>query len=372
MGPAGHPHGGRHPGHHLLTRAGLGLWLALPGPLTLAGCATFAPHSRAPSAEAHVLEQVPVRAFGDDRCGPGSLSLVLNANGDPVSEADLANSLPRAPGGGVLSVDLLLAARQRGFDASLVAGDAEAVRREVLDGRPVILLLRLLDAPGERKDVYHYTVVDGYDPKRRLFRLQFGDGKARWAELLRLEGSWKAAGHALLLVRPDLASQLRHGVELEGSGRLDEAVAVYRKVLSAHPDSARAWVNLGNCEARRGKPVEAETAYRQALATSPEHPDALNNLAWLLLVEGSRMEEAERLASMAAASPGTGTGQDRALAQDTLARVQLARGRCDDAVKTFEKALAASEDLPAVTRDQLKDGLAEARRACLSDPKSPS
>lgn len=331
---------------------------------------TLTPRSRSPSAEAHILEQVPVRAFGDDRCGPGSLSLVLNANGDPVSEADLAASLPRAPGGGVLSVDLLLAARQRGFDASLVAGDAEAVRREVLAGRPVILLLRLLDAPGERKDVYHYTVVDGFDPNRRLFRLQFGDGKARWAELPRLEGSWKAAGHALLLVRPGLASQLRRGVELEGSGRLDEAAAAYRKALLAHPDSARAWVNLGNCEARRGRRDEAETAYREALAIAPEHRDALNNLAWLLLVEGSRMEEAERLASRAAASPGR--GPDRALAQDTLARVQLARGRCDDAAKTFEQALATSEDLPAVTRAQLREGLAEARRACLSDREGPS
>ena len=46
-----------------------------------------------------MLDHVPVRAFGDDQCGPGSLSIVLNALGDAVSEQELAATLPRAPGG---------------------------------------------------------------------------------------------------------------------------------------------------------------------------------------------------------------------------------------------------------------------------------
>lgn len=303
-----------------------------------------------------------MRAFEGDRCGSGSLSLVLNANGDPVSDAALNASLPRAPGGGVLSVDLLLAARQRGFDASLVAGDATAIRSEIGDGRPVILMLRLLDLPGQRKDVYHYVVVDGFDPRRELFRLQFGDGKARWAKLDRVERAWKAAGHALLTVRRkwDEAADLRPGLELEASGRVEDAAELYRTVLWAHPGSARAWVNLANCEARLGRREGAEAAYRRALAISPEHRDALNNLAWLLLEEGSRLEEAEALATRAAA----GEGPDRALARDTLGRVQLARGRCEDAVSTFQQALATSEGLSPETGSGLLEGLRQARRAC--------
>jgi len=287
---------------------------------------------------------------------------VLNANRDPVSEAALDASLPRAPGGGVLSLDLLLAARQRGFDASLAAGDAGAIRSEIGEGRPVILMLKLLDLPGERKDVYHYVVVDGFDPRRRLFRLQFGDGKARWARLDRVERAWKAAGHALLTVRRkwDEAAALRPGLELEASGRVEDASEVYRAVLAAHPGSARAWVNLANCEARLGRREGAEAAYRRALAISPQHRDALNNLAWLLLEEGSRLEEAEGLATQAAAVEGP----ERALAQDTLGRVQLARGRCEDAARTFEQALAAPDVPSAQARAGLLEGLAQARRAC--------
>jgi Flp pilus assembly protein TadD len=284
----------------------------------------------------------------------------LSSYGDPVSEAALAAALPTAPGGGVLSVDLLLEARRRGFDASLIAGTPEAVRDEVLAGRPAILMLRMLHTPGAGHDVYHYVVADGFDPRRQLYRVQFGDGRPRWVPPGSLEKGWKAAGHALLLVRPrpDTAADLRKGVELEASGQPGAAALLYRKVLSSQPESVRAWVNLGNAEAGQGRRQEAENAYRRALVLSPEHPDALNNLAWLLLAERSRLEEAETLAQRAASQ----TGPDRALAQDTLGRIQLARGRCGDATSTFAEAL--SRDLVESTRAELLEGLGEAELAC--------
>jgi tetratricopeptide (TPR) repeat protein len=311
-----------------------------------------------------VLEHVPVRSFGDDQCGPGSLSVVLNALGDAVSEEELAATLPRAPGGGVLSVDLLLAARQRGFSASLVTGDEGAVRKEIQEGRPVILMLRMLNAPGRSRDVYHYVVVDGYDPRRRLFRIQFGDGKARWAGLDQLEGAWNGGGHAMVTVSaPPALEQMRVAVELERAGRLDEAAERYTQVLEAQPESLRAWVNLGNVESGRGRPQDAERAYRRALSVSPEDPDALNNLAWLLLQEGSRLEEAEGLAHAAARRKGP----DQALVLDTLARIQTARGRCASADATYAEALALPDLLPG-QRTQLEDSRREADTNCQTLP----
>jgi tetratricopeptide (TPR) repeat protein len=328
------------------------------------GCATLPPPSLAPGPGARVLEHVPVRTFEDDRCGPGSLSIVLNALGDPVSEEELEASLPRAPGGGVLSVDLLLVARQRGFAAALVAGDAEAVRAEIRAGRPAILLLRLLNAPGRHHDVYHYVVVDGMDEGRRLFRFQFGDGRGRWARLEQLEGAWKGAGHALLTFRaPAALAELRAAVTLERAGRLDEAARRYREILEAHPEHVRAWVNLGNVEAARSRRREAEAAYRRALELAPHDTDALNNLAWLLLGEGERLEEAEDLARAAAA----GAGPDRALVLDTLVRVQIARGRCAEA----ETTLAEGLDLPRLSpsaRVALEQTREEIRRGSCPRP----
>ena len=327
---------------------------------------SLAPRSRSPGPEARVVPGVAPRVFEDDRCGPGSLSLVLNAHGDPVTARELEAALPAAPGGGVLSVDLLLAARRRAFDAALVTGGADTLRAELDEGRPAILMLRLLDAPGSRRDVYHYVVADGFDPGRSLFRFQFGDGKARWAALERLEKGWRGSGHALLLVRSraDTDAALRRGVELERAGRPGEAAALYRRVLAVRPGSVRAWVDLGNAEAGRGRREEAESAYRRALEIAPSDRDALNNLAWLLLEEGTRLAEAEDLAAKAARRPGP----DRLPAQDTLARIQLARGRCAEAARTFDEALASVERLSEASLAGLREGRERARQACAPRP----
>jgi tetratricopeptide (TPR) repeat protein len=328
----------------------------------LHGCASLAPRSRPASPQARVVPGVSIRVFDEDACGPGSLALVLNVHGDAVSAGELAKQLPTAPGGGVLSVDLLLAARQHGFDAALVTGSSAELRGEIDAGRPTILMLRLLDVPGSRRDVYHYVVADGSDPPRELFRFQFGDGRARWATLERLQKSWAAAGHVLLLVWPRTQTEevLRAGVALESAGRVDEAVGRYRQVLVVRPGSLRAWVDLGNAEAERGKPAEAEKSYRRALEIAPDDRDALNNLAWLLLEEGARLEEAEALAARAASQAGPG----QPLAWDTLGRIQLARGLCAEAARSFSEALAGAEALPETTRAALRERLDGAQGVC--------
>ena len=159
-------------------------------------------------------------------------------------------------------MDLLLAARGRGFEAALVEGTAERLGSEIEHERPVVLMLRLLDAPGRRRDVYHYVVVDGADSERQLFRFQFGDGQARWAPLESVEKGWRASAHALLVVWPreDTDAALRRAVALESEGRIDDAAATYRQVLEVRPASVRAWVDLGNAEAtRRSGPGRGES-----------------------------------------------------------------------------------------------------------------
>jgi tetratricopeptide (TPR) repeat protein len=330
------------------------LILALPA---ASACVSLAPRSRTPSPQASVVPGIPLATFAEDRCGAGSLALVLGARGDPRPVQDLEAALPEVPGRGVLSVDMLLAARARGFDAALLTGTAAGLQRELAAARPAILMLRLLDAPGARRDIYHYVVADGLDPSRGLFRLQYGDGKARWARLSSIEDGWKAAGHVMLVVRTreETDSALGRALALESERRLDEADALYREVLEVRPDSVRAWVDLGNVAADRGRRAEAETAYRRALAIDAEDRDALNNLAWLLLEEGVRLTQAEDLAARAATAPGP----DRPRAQDTLGRIQLARGRCAEAERTFRDALAA-EALTVGTRARLQDGAAQA------------
>ena len=126
-------------------------------------------------------------------------------------------------------------------------------------------------------------------------------------------------------------------------------------MLVVRPESVRTWVDLGNVAADQGRRGESEQAYRRALEIAPDDQNALNNLAWLLLADGTRLEEAETLAAKAANQPGP----DQPLAQDTLGRIQLARGRCAEAADAFRQALAA-ETVSEQTRASLRESLRRA------------
>jgi Flp pilus assembly protein TadD len=303
---------------------------------------------------------VPLREFDAESCGAGSLAAILAFHGDPISAEELDAQLPKSPGGGVLSIDLLIAARERGYEARWVRGDEEQIAKALASGLPLILLLRVLDAPGKSVDYYHYVVVDGIDPERGFYRFHFGDGTTRWSPLGRgLRRAWAGAGYALLLIRPDSDAKLRHAVVLEAEGRLHEAEERLRELARSEPGTVRAWTYLGNVLRQQGRTAEAEHAYRQALDTAPYDAATLNNLAWLLYERGA-LDEAEALARRAASSEE----HDRDLVLDTLGRIQLAEGRCANAAASFRRGLDWTPPDRPPARATLLHGLALAHIEC--------
>ncbi len=297
-------------------------------------CITLAPRSRRPSSSAIVIQDVPQLTWGIESCGAGSLATVLQHYGEPTTMQTWDATLPKMRGG-VLTIDMLLAARGKGFDATLVTGDRALIENELRSGHPVILMLRVIDTFGRQFDFFHYIVVDGLDADRGLIRTQFGDAKARWTTFDRLEKAWSGGGHAAILIHPgDPATPfIRAAVALEERGDVAGAAAEYRKLLAQHPGSALAWTNLGNVEMKLGHREESEDAFRHALKLDAGSRDALNNLAWLLLEE-KRLPEAETLARAAVAQKGPDTW----VVLDTLARVLAAKGDCGEAAKTMEEA----------------------------------
>ena len=318
----------RHPGTVLIAL------------VLLQGCVSFKPASRAPSAEANVLEGVPLVEFGAQNCGAASLSAVLTYWGSPSSIEDLDAALPKAHNGGVLSLDMALAARDRGFDAELVTGSRELLEQRLSAGQPLILMLQIVDIVGQSRDLFHYVIVDGIDPAKNLVRVQFGDGKARWVGLDRLSESWDNTGFATLAIRPGgeqrrSADPILYAVALEEAGLLAEAEAIYRHELAIDPQSTLLLMNLGNVLRGQGRGQEAELAYREVLELQPMDIDALNNLAWLLLECGGDLSEAQELVSRAVALGGP----DPYLALDTMGRILLTLDRCEDATEVFATAL---------------------------------
>ncbi|HEV8657526.1 MAG TPA: tetratricopeptide repeat protein [Thermoanaerobaculia bacterium] len=318
--------------------------------------------SKRPTTSAKVIPNVPLQRWDIESCGAGSLSTVLQHYGDPTTMDAWDRALPKTRGG-VLSIDLVLAARQKGFDAHLVTGSRATVERELLDGRPVILMLQVIQAPGKGYDFFHYVVLDGIDTGARLVRVQFGDRKARWVKFDRFENAWKGGGHAQIVIAPKdpSADALRAAVILEEQGNYGDAADAYRRIITDHPDSLVAWTNLGNAEMQLGHHAKAEEAFRKALTLDATSADALNNLAWLLYQQ-KRLDEAEQLAHRAVAAPAP----DEWMRLDTLAQIQLARGACADALSSWERALKGVPATRVKERDDMARAMSDARERCRS------
>lgn len=331
--------------------------------LLASSCITMTPRSQRATSAATVIPNVPMQKWGVESCGAGSLSTVLQHYGDPTSMADWDATLPKTRGG-VMTVDMLIAARQKGFDAKLVTGTPDLVRSELRAGRPVILMLQVVEYPGSHFDFYHYVVADGIDEARGLIRTQWGDRKGRWVTFAKIEKPWAGGAHTAILIQPKsadalIAEQLRAAVALEDQGKYADAAVVYRSLLAKHPDSALAWTNLGNADMQLGKRGEAEEDFRKALAIDGKSRDAMNNLAWLLLQQ-KRLDEAESYARQAVAQ----AGPDAYLVLDTLARVLAAKGACDEAAATFRSAIDSVPATRTTARADLEKGLAETTRGC--------
>jgi tetratricopeptide (TPR) repeat protein len=327
--------------------------------LMLTACITVTPKTQHASPTATVIPNVPEQKWGIESCGAGSLSTVLQHYGNTTTMQSWDASLPKTRGG-VLTIDMLLAARKSGFDAQLVTGTPALIEEELRQGHPVILMLQVVDSPGKHYDFFHYIVADGIDPTSGLVRTQFGDGHGRWTTFDRIEKAWAGGSHTAILIHPGNASDaLRAAVALEDAGKYADAATAYRTILAQHPQSLLAWTNLGNTETHLGNRAAAEEAFRKALAVDATSRDALNNLAWLLY-ESKRYDEAESLARKAVAQHGP----DSYLVLDTLARVLAAKGSCNEALTTFRAAIDAVPQTRAAARTDLEKAMTEAQTSC--------
>lgn len=61
----------------------------------------------------------------------------------------------------------------------------------------------------------------------------------------------------------------RKGLELEGQGRMDAALACFRQAAFLAPGYAKAIFEMGNCLAKLGRYNEARETYRRAARIDP-------------------------------------------------------------------------------------------------------
>jgi tetratricopeptide (TPR) repeat protein len=79
------------------------------------------------------------------------------------------------------------------------------------------------------------------------------------------------------------------GVLLERKGELEGALEQYRLARKEDPALAIAAVNAGNVWVKLNNLNQAIISYQNALEIEPDQPRALNNLAWVYLIQGEEI-----------------------------------------------------------------------------------
>lgn len=131
-----------------------------------------------------------------------------------------------------------------------------------------------------------------------------------------------------------------HG-SLLAAGKPAEAGKVAATWLREHPDDVGFRLYLGEAHMKRGENREAIAQYRAVLQQAPDHPVALNNLAWLLNQQGDpeALPLAERALKLRPEDPNI---------LDTLGWIHLSRGKPDQARDFLARAVAAAPGQPSV------------------------
>ena len=145
-----------------------------------------------------------------------------------------------------------------------------------------------------------------------------------------------------LELKPDFTEAHNNlGVALEELGKPAEAAASCRRALGLKPDCAEAHNNLGNALKDLGELGEAVACYRRALELRPDYPEAHNNLG-IAFKEQGRLDEA-----VACFRRALELKPDYAQAHSNLGAACKDRGELDEAVACCRRALEARPDFAA-------------------------
>ncbi len=175
------------------------------------------------------------------------------------------------------------------------------------------------------------------------------------------------------VVRPDFVAE---GLSLEKSNDLDGALTSYRLALRTSPDDARILLNMAIVFTKSGRNDEAIRTYRKIIEGAPTHPGANYGVAFLLIKKGDAEGAIQHLETFLAAGPSGAdsarwTGHARATlrslrgepevtetADDAVAREPVDTPVRHAAVRDMQADVAHSEQqgLKATGTDGLRHG----------------
>jgi len=268
------------------------------------------------------LADVPFHPQAELQCGPAALATVLGAAGTPAAPEALADEVFTPGLGGSLQLELIAAARSRGFLPYVPTPALDDLLAELVAGRPVLVLqnLRVKSWPA-----WHYAVLVGADATRDTVVLRSGTQRRLEMDAGEFMRTWDWGGRwALVLLepgelpaRPDRERYAEAVLGLEETGRNEAAARAWEAALVEWPGDRVALFGFATNSYLAGDLASARSGYEHLLALDPGHAAALNNLANVLADQGCPASAA-RLAQQALAAAAGDPELTRA-AEDTLA-----------------------------------------------------
>ena len=243
-------------------------------------------------------------------------------------------------------------APDRAFDVDVIAaalllqrGDAETALARITAHEPWIRAHRSTRADAEAVLLRAWLATEHFDAaatwlaehaSARTAWIEFADAKAgsAGAAALRLVEPYVARDPAMKL-RLAIAWSRRLGTDAEASAR---AGALAEAAAEDAETALVARLLLADLARFDGHPETAEALLRDVLADEPQHVQALNNLAGVLLGGGGRATEAIALIERALAL------DDASTLHDTHALALLAADRPQDALVATDRALIDRRD----------------------------
>jgi hypothetical protein len=288
-------------------------WLGILLSGLLSGCASLGITPPLPALPEDIprsveLTETPFFPQEQYHCGPAALATLLQHRQIPATPESLSRLTYLPTRQGSLQIELTATARQQGVLVYPLTGDIDHLLREVAAGNPVLILQNQAFNWYPR---WHYAVVIGYDLNQSLLILRSGRERRWISDIATFMKTWKRAENWAIVTLPPgqlpatatPLTYLRAASDLQQTEQKSAAHLAYQAAVEAWPESATAWLALGNSAYDTGDWQEAVKAYKQATALEPLNTTAWNNLAYALLEDGQTSAALEALQQALSLSP---------------------------------------------------------------------
>jgi tetratricopeptide (TPR) repeat protein len=172
----------------------------------------------------------------------------------------------------------------------------------------------------------------------------------------------------------ELGNSFKKATELAQSGQYDQAEAAFKEILAKTPDIPEVYYNLGYIAGQKKDWAAAEAAYQKAIALKPAYAEAYTSLARVYQDSGKPDKAMEVMTQAAAAN------QEDPKVQFNLGIFYLNSGRSEEAMAAFQKAASLDPQNAethfhlgtlAVGQNKVADAVAHLEKYLSMNPQNP-